>query len=62
VVVPLPGFLLSGPVGGSGEAPMAFREVGMHEIREVLRLRVRLRACGRSSGCRGWTVRRSAGM
>src|SRR5258708_2135387 len=61
VVVPLPGYLLPGPVGGSGKAAMAFREVGVHEIREVLRLWGRgegLRSIGRLSGLDRKTVRR----
>jgi hypothetical protein len=48
-------------VGGSGKAAMVFREVGVHEIREVLRLWVRgegLRSVERLSGLDRKTVRR----
>lgn len=43
---------------------MVFREVGVHEIKEVLRLWLRRRQKGsaQSHGCRGWTARRFAGM
>ena len=42
------------------KAAMAFREVGVFEVGEVLRLWLRGEGSGRRSGWRGWTARRSA--
>jgi len=39
---------------------MAFREVAVYEVREVLRLWLRGEGCGPRSGWRVWTVRRFA--
>ena len=39
---------------------MAFREVRVFEVREVLRLWLAARGSGRWSGWSGWTARRSA--
>src|SRR6266567_2396390 len=59
--VPLPGSLAARPISGSGKAAMAFREVQVHEIREVLRLWLRgegIRSAGRLAGLDRKTVRR----
>src|ERR1022692_2750620 len=55
------GSLAARPVSGSGKAAMAFREVQVHEIREVLRLWLRgegLRSAERLAGLDRKTVRR----
>jgi len=41
---------------------VAFREVGVHEMREVLRLWLWANCSAPLRGWRGWTVRRSGGM
>src|SRR2546430_17725448 len=55
------GSLAARPISGSGKAAMAFREVQVHEIREVLRLWLRgegLRSAERLAGLDRKTVRR----
>ena len=56
---PLPGFWLPDQSAGSGKAAMAFREIGVHEIEEVLWLRGEsLPPVERLSGLDRKTVRR----